>query len=132
MSKDYTLYSDCWEVKQKGKDDGHYMILQDATNNRSSFVPCKRGYTVISRVEEYNFLSEGDFTLDQPFEKYVKGYGNIQNQFWLGLSTIHNLNQDLGNNVLRIEATTHNGTEIWVEYDNFQIKNRYIYFIELN
>jgi hypothetical protein len=44
MSKDYTIYNDCWEVKQKGKDDGHYMILQDATNNRSSFVPVSTKY----------------------------------------------------------------------------------------
>ena len=76
---------------------------------------------MISRVNEE---VDDSFTVNEPFEKYVKGYGNIQHQFWLGLSTIHNLNQDLGNNILRIEATTHNGTEIWVEFDNFQIKNR--------
>ena len=39
MSKDTNVYNDCWEVKQKGKEDGNYMILQDAKNNRTSFVP---------------------------------------------------------------------------------------------
>lgn len=82
---------------------------------------CKRGYTMISRVDEY---VDDDFSWDESFERYVRGYGNIQAQFWLGLSTVYNLNQDFDNNVLRIEATTHNGTEIWVEFDNFQIKNR--------
>ena len=76
---------------------------------------------MISRIDEY---VEDDFSWDQSFGKYVRGYGNVQGQFWLGLSTIHSLNQNFGNNVLRIEATAHNGTEIWVEFDNFQIKDR--------
>ena len=39
MSKDNTVYNDCWEVKQKGKEDGNYILLQDATNNRTNLVP---------------------------------------------------------------------------------------------
>ena len=39
MSKDTSVYNDCWEVKQKGKADGNYIILTDATNNHSSLVP---------------------------------------------------------------------------------------------
>ena len=76
---------------------------------------------MISRVIEH---PDDSFSLDESFDKYVKGYGNVQNQFWLGLATVYNLNNEFDNNVLRIEATTHNGTEIWVEFDNFQIKNR--------
>ena len=64
------------------------------------------------------------FSWDGTFERYATGYGNIQAQFWLGLTTIYNLNQQFGNNVLRVEATTHNGSQIWVEFDNFQISNR--------
>ena len=44
MSKDNTVYDDCWEIHQKGKEDGHYLILQDATNNRTSFVPVSCWY----------------------------------------------------------------------------------------
>ena len=67
---------------------------------------------------------DDSFPLDESLEKYVRGYGNIQQQFWLGLSTIYNLNSEFENDVLRIEATTHNGSEIWIEFDNFQIRNR--------
>ena len=80
---------------------------------------------MISRLDAV-FNNDRDFSLDQPYEKYVKGYGNVQKQFWLGLGTIYRLNQDFYNNVLRIEATTHNGTDIWVEFDNFQMKNTYV------
>ena len=64
------------------------------------------------------------FSWDSTFERYAHGYGEVQVQFWLGLSTIYNLNQLLGNNVLRIEATTHNGSQIWLEFDNFQLGDR--------
>ena len=39
MSKDNTLYNDCWEVLKNDYQDGTYMISQDDTKNRTSFVP---------------------------------------------------------------------------------------------
>lgn len=80
---------------------------------------------MISRVLEN---PEESYPPNESFNKYLKGYGDIHTQFWLGLSTMYNLNNEFENDILRIEATTHNGTEIWVEFDNFQIQNRYICF----
>ena len=85
------------------------------------FFQCKHGYTMISRADDY---VEDGFSWDGSFGNYVMGYGNVQGQFWMGLSPMYYLNQHLGNNVLRIEAKAQNGTEFWVEYDNFRMKNR--------
>ena len=50
MSKDTNVYNDCWEVKQKGKEDGNYMILQDAKNNRTSFLPVSQNLIQIHKL----------------------------------------------------------------------------------
>ena len=39
LSKDNTVYNDCWEVKEKGNGDGTYILLQDASKNRTNPVP---------------------------------------------------------------------------------------------
>ena len=53
VSKDDTVYADCWEVKQKGRPDGIYTILQDAKSNRTNKIPVSSIYKlpIISDIE---------------------------------------------------------------------------------
>ena len=76
-------------------------------------------------------LDNSLYYFDQPNAQYMKGFGFSKKELWLGLQNIQSLNAK-GNTILRIEATMNNGTNFWIEYDNFRLSqmeyDNYSYF----
>ena len=59
---------------------------------------------------------------EREFKGYEDGFGLTSREYWIGLKQMWLLTE-MGNTLLRIEGTFHNGSAFWVEYDNFIIKN---------
>jgi len=54
------------------------------------------------------------------FRDYVKGFGNVEHEHWLGLKTMHELTKK-GNWTVRFELGDYGGETRWAEYSEFQI-----------
>ena len=74
------------------------------------------GWTVFQR----RFNGSVDF--NQNWTDYKHGFGNLSNEFWLGLDRIHRMTTDK-ENILRIEIEDFEGEKRYAEYRPFQILN---------
>ena len=68
------------------------------------------------------FQRRMDGTVDfyRNWADYVKGFGDLNGEFWLGLSKIHRLTQ-AGGNTLRVDMADFEGGKRYANYSTFQI-----------
>ncbi|KAM4548888.1 angiopoietin-related protein 3 [Odontesthes bonariensis] len=106
------LPADCSEVFKKGEvRSGIYVIKPNQSEPFNVY--CERdsdgGSTVIQR------RTDGSVDFDQTWEKYEKGFGDMEKEFWLGLKKIHSIAQE-GAYILRIAVEDWEDDNHWIEY----------------
>ena len=114
-----TTYQDCWEVMQKGESNGVYEIKLNHNEERM-YTLCKNAFTMIQKTDPDS--GNRKFYFHQTAQRYKHGFGVTTREYWIGLEQLWRLNK-IGNDVLRVEGTFHNGSNFWVEYDNFTIES---------
>uniref|UniRef100_A0A3B4A8B2 Fibrinogen C-terminal domain-containing protein n=1 Tax=Periophthalmus magnuspinnatus TaxID=409849 RepID=A0A3B4A8B2_9GOBI len=106
------LPTDCSELYDKGEmNSGVYVIKP---NHSEAFnVYCEMtsdgGVTVIQR------RLDGSMDFDQTWEKYEKGFGNFERDYWLGLQKLYSVSQQ-GAHLLRIDIEDWRDVKHWAEY----------------
>nr|XP_034839125.1 protein scabrous-like [Maniola hyperantus] len=73
---------------------------------------CNNGSTILQR--RYN----GSVEFNRKFAEYVKGFGNADSEFWLGLESMHQLTSDNCSSMI-IDMTDIYGSVWFAEYDHF-------------
>uniref|UniRef100_A0A8C6TDT9 Angiopoietin-like 3 n=1 Tax=Neogobius melanostomus TaxID=47308 RepID=A0A8C6TDT9_9GOBI len=106
------LPSDCSELYVKGEvNSGIYVIKP---NHSEPFnVYCEMtpdgGATVVQR------RIDGSVDFDQTWEKYEKGFGNLERDHWLGLQKFYGIAQQ-GDYILRVDLEDWRDGKHWAEY----------------
>nr|XP_020458453.1 angiopoietin-related protein 3 [Monopterus albus] len=106
------LPMDCGELFNKGEtNSGIYVIRPNRSEPFNVYcdMGSDRSWTVIQRRLD----SAVDF--DQTWDKYEKGFGDLEKDFWLGLKKIHSLAQQ-GVYILRIDLEDWKEETHWAEY----------------
>ncbi|TWW72729.1 Angiopoietin-related protein 4 [Takifugu flavidus] len=97
--------SDCHELFLRGETTSGVYTIQPV-NAEPFKVFCEMtadgGWTVIQRRQD------GSLDFDQLWEAYVKGFGSLTGESWLGLEKIHSIAKD-GGYILNIQLSDWNG-----------------------
>ena len=113
---------DCLEYKQNGiKINGVYKVHQNIL--KTIQVYCDQttdggGWTIFQR------RTDGTVNFFRDWENYRHGFGQLQNEFWLGNENIHSMClQGLHprGNELRIEMTNNKNVKIYAKYGTFNV-----------
>ena len=113
-----TVWKNCVDIYESGeRKDGIYII--DPDGQGSFEVKClmtldEGGWTVIQRRQD------GSEDFYRNWTAYKDGFGNLTSEFWLGLDKIHRLTSS-GENTMRIDMTSWDDKEYFVEYGSFSI-----------
>ncbi|KAM9474694.1 angiopoietin-related protein 3 [Salvelinus alpinus] len=109
--EDTDLPVDCSDLYNRGeRNSGVYPIKPNQSEPFNVYCELTSGgSTVIQRREE------GSVDFDQTWEKYEKGFGDLEREFWLGLIKIHSL-AGQGDSILRIELEDWKEDRRSVEY----------------
>ncbi|KAL2089694.1 hypothetical protein ACEWY4_014382 [Coilia grayii] len=106
------LPADCNEIFNQGqKNSGVYAIKPNQSKPFNVFCEMSSdgGAVVIQRRED------GSVDFDQTWEKYEKGFGNLQHEFWLGLEKIYAIGRQ-GEYVMHIQLEDWREETRFVEY----------------
>ncbi|XP_018552153.1 angiopoietin-related protein 3 [Lates calcarifer] len=103
---------DCSELFKKGEaNSGIYVIKPNRSEPFNAY--CEMGSDGGSTVIQQRIDGSVDF--DQTWEKYEKGFGELEKDFWLGLKKIHSLAQQ-GAYILHIDLEDWKEEKHWAEY----------------
>uniref|UniRef100_H3C6S1 Angiopoietin-like 4 n=1 Tax=Tetraodon nigroviridis TaxID=99883 RepID=H3C6S1_TETNG len=99
------MASDCHELFLRGEATSGVYTIQPV-NAQPFKVFCEMtasgGWTVIQRRQD------GSVDFDQLWEAYLRGFGSLNGEFWLGLEKIHSISKD-GGHILNIQLSDWNG-----------------------
>lgn len=123
LSKPVTYPKDCDEVYQSGgmKFLGDYYIMVRPERAAAPFkTVCKiidgAGWTVIQRRQD------GRENFSRDWKDYKNGFGDLQDEFWLGNEKLHLLTtQD--DYELKIDMEDWSGKRYYAEYDRFRVSS---------
>ena len=112
------VFVDCYELLKAGQtQNGVYKISPDGRQEFEVFCDQNTqggGWVVIQK----RFSGLLDFF--QNWMSYKVGFGNLTEEFWLGLDKIHRLTS-LKRMVLRVELGDFNNLSVYAEYDKFKV-----------
>uniref|UniRef100_A0A668AAK0 Angiopoietin-like 3 n=1 Tax=Myripristis murdjan TaxID=586833 RepID=A0A668AAK0_9TELE len=93
------------------KNSGVYTIKPNQSEPFSVYceMGSDEGLTIIQN------RNDGSVDFDQTWEKYEKGFGNLEKEFWLGLKKIHSL-AGQGAYILRVDLADWKEEKHWAEY----------------
>ncbi|KAL9961144.1 hypothetical protein ACROYT_G030037 [Oculina patagonica] len=109
---------DCAELYKSGKQNsGVFTIDHDGSNAFDVF--CDQttvggGWTVFQRRQD------GSVDFYRGWDDYKRGFGNLNDEFWLGLEKIHRLTSS-GQYKLRVDLEDFAGNTAYAEYDSFGV-----------
>ncbi|XP_053178215.1 angiopoietin-related protein 3 [Scomber japonicus] len=104
--------TDCSKLFDKdGVSSGIYVIKPNQSEPFNVY--CEMGPDGASTVIQRRV--DGSVEFDQTWEDYEKGFGDLENDFWLGLKKIHSLTQQ-GMYILRIDLEDWKEEKHWAEY----------------
>lgn len=106
------LPKDCSDLFNKGEaNSGIYVIKPNQSEPFNVYceMSLDGGSTVIQR------RVDGSEDFDQTWDKYEKGFGNLEKDFWLGLKKIYSLTNQ-GVYILRIDLEDWKEERHWAEY----------------
>ena len=121
LENQQNIPNDCSEINSRGVfSTGRYVI--NPSNCPFSFnVGCdmhtdEGGWTI--------FQKRFDGTIDffRSWDDYERGFGNLDGEYWMGLSQIHCMTQT-GNWQLRIDMEAFNGDVAYALYESFSVGN---------
>ncbi|XP_034562428.1 angiopoietin-related protein 3 [Notolabrus celidotus] len=106
------LPTDCSDLFNKGETNSGIYVIKP--NQSEPFnVYCEMGLDGGSTVVQRRVDGSVDF--DQTWDKYEKGFGDVEKDFWLGLKKIHSLTKQ-GVYILRIDVEDWKEEKHWAEY----------------
>ncbi|MBN3314981.1 ANGL1 protein, partial [Atractosteus spatula] len=113
-------FRDCYQVRQAGHSTSGIYLLKPDGSDRLMQVWCEHGldnggWTVIQRRKD------GSVNFFRNWDNYKKGFGNIDNEYWLGLEHIYNLGKQ-GDYRLLIEMEDWLGKKVYAEYSSFRLE----------
>ncbi|KAL3047137.1 hypothetical protein OYC64_021377 [Pagothenia borchgrevinki] len=106
------LPRDCSELFTKGEANSGMYVIKPSESEPFN-VYCEMGSDGGSTVIQRRVDDSLDF--EQPWEKYEKGFGDLEKNFWLGLKKIHSFTQQ-GAYVLRVDLEDWKEGNHWAEY----------------
>ncbi|KAK7090974.1 ryncolin-1-like [Littorina saxatilis] len=111
---------DCVEAQRYSNQSGVVMIYPNGDNTPLR-VYCDHdtdggGWLVFQRRQD------GSVDFYRDFAEYQNGFGDVEGEFWLGLDTLHALTT-LKNQVMRVDMTQWNGTNIFATYSDFSVSD---------
>ena len=112
------IYKDCGEVSAQKLDNGVYTIWKDILRSSKAFTTCVDGKTLVQKTDPDSGNKRLFF--QRPINEYINGFGSTTRDYFLGLGTMKCL-VDLGNNILTLEAVTHNGSNFKIRFYNVKI-----------
>ncbi|XP_065363962.1 angiopoietin-related protein 2-like [Calliphora vicina] len=114
--------SSCVEATQCTRSSGIYNITVKRYSNESLNVFC----------DTHNFAGDwlyilkrvdGSENFNRPWLDYVKGFGNVAGEYWIGLEHLHALTNYNGPQELNIYMENFEGRQVFARYDNFVVGN---------
>ncbi|XP_070688645.1 angiopoietin-related protein 3 [Pempheris klunzingeri] len=106
------LPKDCNDLFNKGESNSGIYVIKP--NQSEPFnVYCQMGSDGGSTVIQRRIDGSVDF--DQTWDKYEKGFGDLEKDFWLGLKKIYSFTQQ-GAYILRIDLADWKEEKHWAEY----------------
>ena len=90
----------------------------------SDFVPAFVKTERVFQCNSITFQKKEDVgstreSFDRTWDEYKNGFGDNDNEFWLGNEHIHQLTK-FGDKKLRVELETLDEMTVWAEYDTFR------------
>ncbi|XP_025102666.1 angiopoietin-related protein 2-like [Pomacea canaliculata] len=113
-------FGTCGEAQKSGAKSGAYSLIlteNNLTRNQSIWCDMKSGgggWLVFQRRRD------GSVDFFRNWEEYEQGFGDVSNEFWLGLSTIHRLTSGKPTR-LRVDIRDLNGRSHFAEYSTFRV-----------
>uniref|UniRef100_A0A8C9U1E9 Angiopoietin-like 1b n=1 Tax=Scleropages formosus TaxID=113540 RepID=A0A8C9U1E9_SCLFO len=114
-------FRDCYQALQAGHSTSGMYLLKADGSERPTQAWCEHGldnggWTVIQRRRD------GSVNFFRNWEGYKKGFGNIDNEYWLGLENIYNLARQ-GDYRLMVELEDWVGKKVYAEYSSFRLES---------
>ncbi|KAJ8033404.1 Fibrinogen C domain-containing protein 1-A [Holothuria leucospilota] len=103
-------------------EDGVYKVYPLQWTGSPFDVYCREGWTVFQRRQDGSV----DFYLE--WTSYKEGFGNVENEMWLGNEKLFYLTSQYPNE-LRINVTFDDNSSYWLSYDVFGIGDEQTNFI---
>ncbi|XP_041372731.1 ryncolin-1-like [Gigantopelta aegis] len=119
------VQSDCYDVMMNGETNGVYQIVP-RDNGAPINVYCEMtlndgGWLVIQR------RTDGSEDFYRTWDEYRDGFGDLNNEFWLGNTNIHRLTSQ-GVFDLRVDMEDFEGNRVYAQYTNFSLASEQDYF----
>ena len=113
------IYTDCRDALEKGQtQSGVYIIQPDNEPAFQAYCDMDTdggGWTVFQRRQD----GSQDFFLF--WTDYENGFGNLSNEFWLGLTQMHRLTASTARTELRVDLEDFNSSTRYAQYTDFGI-----------
>ncbi|XP_028411134.1 ryncolin-1-like [Dendronephthya gigantea] len=100
--------SGIYEINPDGK--GSFKVFCDMTTSGG-------GWTVFQR------RLDGSVDFYRGWQDYKKGFGNLSEEYWLGLDKIHMMT-NISQNELRIDMEDTSGNTAYAHYDSFKVSSK--------
>ncbi|XP_072005550.1 angiopoietin-related protein 6 [Engystomops pustulosus] len=119
-SKSEGPWADCYEAFLEGQKSSGIHLLKPQNSNQIMQAWCDQeinggGWTVIQRRQD------GSTNFFKTWHNYKLGFGNLDNEYWLGLENIYWLTKQ-GSYKLLILMDDWQGRQVSAEYDQFRIE----------
>ena len=117
-------YRSCQDALDGGNVfSSQYMIQPD--NERPFLVYCDMDLTEGNGWIVFQRRFDGSVNFFRNWTDYVRGFGNIDGEFWLGLEKIHRLTNRVDSLLpaakLRVDLKDYDGSEAFAEYSDFVV-----------
>ncbi|XP_065365198.1 angiopoietin-related protein 2-like [Calliphora vicina] len=112
----------CSEATECTRSSGIYNITDTRYSNQTFTVYCDYD----SYDGDWLYIlkrQDGSETFARPWNDYVKGFGNVAGEHWLGLENLYALTNFYGPQELNVYIENFEGTKKFARYDNFAIGN---------
>ena len=114
-----SVYKSCAEHYKAGQRiSGVYRVNPD---NASAFDVYRDQTTAGGGWTVFQKRLNGSVDFNRVWKDYKQGFGNLSEEFWLGLDKIHRLTKERSK--LRVDLEGFNGQTSYAEYDLFGVAN---------
>ncbi|XP_041372460.1 fibrinogen C domain-containing protein 1-like [Gigantopelta aegis] len=119
------LLPDCYDVMMKGGKTNRVYTIQPRDAGGPINVWCEisdnQGWLVFQR------RTDGSVNFDRTWNEYRDGFGDLNNEFWLGNTNIHRITRQ-GHYDLTIDLEDFEGNTKYALYKNFSVASEQDYF----
>ncbi|XP_065357153.1 ryncolin-1-like [Calliphora vicina] len=113
---------DCKAATKCTQKSGYYKISLPGHKDKQIMVFCD---TQTKGGDWMHILrrQDGSVNFTRPWSDYVKGFGNVEHEYWIGLENLHALTNNNGRQQLYVHIENFEGESSFALYDNFVVGN---------